>query len=378
MAGNMKLALVLAVLLGSYVGTNVASVRIPQKRSLPSGNLILAYATSCSNDGATALAEAREGVNVIVWFATNLVKNTTTGKAGITYGLNSTCVAFVAKTLRDEGLETAHLISIGGWDAPHPDTFISGSEWFEQWERWNTGEIVSRPKLGWFGFDGFDWDLEGNDNKSSPWNHFTLECMHLVGEMSKAAKRAGYIVTMVPPESYLDPTQSGFDFSLLHAYNDGWQPTFAYHGRNSYAYLISKFGAETFDLIDVQLYETFSHADFSITHKGEDPAKYLTQWVSSIIKGWHVNYSNVDIPAQFVRVDASRLIIGFSFGGKGGRTVFVWPEAVRNAFNALPVKPRGVMYWNMDLDRRGVFNATVKRPGYTFASGFNAFLKTRT
>ena len=34
--------------------------------------------------------------------------------------------------------------------------------------------------------------------------------------MSQAAKDAGFLVTMVPPESYLDPTTSAFDLSLLH------------------------------------------------------------------------------------------------------------------------------------------------------------------
>lgn len=42
-----------------------------------------------------------------------------------------------------------------------------------------------------------DWDLEGNDIVESPWNQFTLAGLAAVGEMSQAAKDAGYIVTMV-------------------------------------------------------------------------------------------------------------------------------------------------------------------------------------
>ena len=348
-----------------------------ERRILPQGNLILAYATECNDGGTTVLAEAREGVNVIIWFATSLIRNKTTGKPAIAYGLNSTCIAVVAKTLKDEGLATTHLISIGGWNAPHPNTFLSGVKWFEQWHAWNTGDAVARPSLGFNGFDGFDWDLEGNDNKGSPWNYFSLDCMHVVGDMSVAAKEKGYIVTMVPPQSYLDPMENRFDFSLLHAYDDGWQPDFKYHGRNAYAYLLSKYGQITFDLIDVQLYETFSRADFTITHKGRDPSEYLVEWAKNITGGWVVNYTGVDIAPQQVVVDPQRLIVGFSFGSSTGKSVFVWPEAVAKAFAKLATPPRGVMYWNMDLDRGGKFNETISRPGFTFAKAFNSFLQTR-
>lgn len=61
----------------------------------------------------------------------------------------------------------------------------------------------------------------------------------------------------VPPESYLDPTTSAFDLSLLHAYPE-WHPEFKYHGHNCYAALLAKWGTtkdghRTFDLVDIQL-----------------------------------------------------------------------------------------------------------------------------
>ena len=52
---------------------------------------------------------------------------------------------------------------------------------------------------------------------------------------------------MTPPESYLDPTTSVFDLSLLHTYPE-WketQPDFTYHGHNTYAYLLAKFANTT-------------------------------------------------------------------------------------------------------------------------------------
>jgi hypothetical protein len=45
---------------------------------------------------------------------------------------------------------------------------------FKELERWNR-EDVSRPEVGFCGFDGIDWDLEGNDNISSPYNQFSIE-----------------------------------------------------------------------------------------------------------------------------------------------------------------------------------------------------------
>ena len=48
---------------------------------------------------------------------------------------------------------------------------------------------------------------------------------------------------MAPPESYLDPTTSLYDGSLLHSYPE-WDPLvkFNYHGWNSYASFLAKYG----------------------------------------------------------------------------------------------------------------------------------------
>ncbi len=59
-----------------------------------------------------------------------------------------------------------------------------------------------------------DWDLEGNDNITSPWNHFT-----------------------VPAQSYFDASTSLFDRSLLH--DPSWKPGFPYHSLNAYAFIIA-------------------------------------------------------------------------------------------------------------------------------------------
>ena len=62
-------------------------------RRLPSGPLIVGY-TGC--DQQKVIAEAAKGVNIVIWFASNLVRNATTGQPQVATGLNHTCVAEVA------------------------------------------------------------------------------------------------------------------------------------------------------------------------------------------------------------------------------------------------------------------------------------------
>ena len=348
-------------------------------RQLPQGNLVLAYATDCAGGGANILEEARRGVNVVVWFATNLVVDSSTGLPRVDFHLDADCIASVAQTLREEGLETAHLISIGGWDAPHPNTSLTGEEWWNVWEKWNK-ENISRAERGVAGFDGIDWDLEGNDTPSSRWNSFSVDCLKLVGDMSVAAKASGFLVTLVPPESYFDPSTSEFDRSLRHRYPEDWHKDFLYHGRNAYAYFLAKYPPSTWDLVDIQLYESYAHADYYIDQVGIPAADYLVAWTLNLTRGWFVNFQTdreVDLNRTWVSVPPSRLIVGLSFGGKAsGRTVYIAPEDVEKAFAKLASPPRGVMFWNIDLDQNGVFNGTARR-NYSFAGAFNRFLHTR-
>jgi hypothetical protein len=77
--------------------------------------------------------------------------------------------------------------------------------------------------------------------------------------------------------------------SVAHPYRE-WTGLvdFAFHGRNTYAYLLAKYGktlipsagggapraAATYDLVSIQLYESFSHADFAISvEKARFPAQ---------------------------------------------------------------------------------------------------------
>jgi hypothetical protein len=117
------------------------------------------------------------------------------------------CVLVFRKVaaMRTRGLDdVVHLVSIGGWNSPHPDTRFTAEQWWAEWARWNKDE-VARPAMGWEGFAGFDWDIEGNDDGAHHGNVFSLASLDLMGAMSVLAKRDGLIVAMAPAQSYLDP-----------------------------------------------------------------------------------------------------------------------------------------------------------------------------
>jgi len=401
--------LILAALLGAVSGAHLAR--------LPGGPLLVSYATTsaCEGQGGAASAEkivqsVRDGVNVVIWFAVNLGAALARGGSpqpavlvGNDSGLrNISCVALVAARLEEEGLGrnvTAHMVSIGGWDAPHPDTRWTGAQWWGAWREWNSAAAAAASAatgVAFAGFDGIDWDLEGNDAPASRWNAFTPACVRLVGEMSVAAKRDGFLVSLVPPESYLDVSTGAFDLSLSHAYDDGWQPAFKYHGHNGYAAFLAGWGqtcdgascVPTFDFVAIQLYESFSHAGFAIDQRGEGAAEYLARWAAAVEDGWTVHFNssapgllpgNGSSAAQTVRVPAPQLVVGLARGDGQGKSLFVWPRDVGRAFAALEAmgpgrRPRGVMFFYIEAEGRAV-NGTDTT--CSLAPALNAFLHVR-
>ena len=127
------------------------SVKLPER-------LIVGYANwnECDDNIIQAVIN---GVNVIIWFSINLLTSPT-GKPIITNGPDMDCVADKVKRIRELGLETVHLISIGGWNSPHPDTTNGADVVYDHWNWWNRN-FAARPEKGFYGFDGFDWDIEG-------------------------------------------------------------------------------------------------------------------------------------------------------------------------------------------------------------------------
>ena len=256
------MALLTFVVGALFVSLVVCLARAGPHRPLPPGNLIVAYATSC--DEGKVLSAVGNGTNVLIWFAANLNGVDESGKKPVVqFGKNITCIASVAKALRDHGhTNVSHLLSIGGWDAPHPNTFFSPAQWHESWVSWNADNARVGEPFGWDGFDGIDWDLEGNDAQSSPYNVFTEDCFNLVGELSSLLHGDGYVVTMVPPQSYFDEENTAFDLSLLHSFPN-FHPEFKYRGANVYAGIFAKWPT-AFDIVDIQLYESWSRAGYWI------------------------------------------------------------------------------------------------------------------
>lgn len=371
-------------------------------RKIPE-RLIVGYANwnECDDNIVEA---AINGVNVIIWFSINLLTSKD-GEPVITNGPDMDCVGAKVQKIRELGLETIHLISVGGWNSPHPSTINSAETVYSHWDYWNRN-IAARPANGFFGFDGFDWDIEGNDDPKSVYNHFTPACLDLMGKMSQLAKQDGYLVCMAPAESYLDPRMSGFDRSLLHEYEE-WeqiQPGFAYHGLNTYAYLLHKYGkypilpltgstssnadetyGDTFDFVTIQLYEGYSHAEYNTTIAGVPVAEYLVQFVSSIAAGWTVDFStdvelNYPESQAFISVPPSRLVVGLANGWAGdGKFLLVYPHQVQEAFEELghqgQLQPRGFAFWNI-LDEGKASPMRPNEPVW-LAKGLNRFMSVR-
>ena len=121
--------------------------------------LIVGYANWNQCDEQIVQA-VKDGVNVVMWFAINLSVDPDTGAPMITSGPDMDCVGDIVHKITELGLDTVHLISIGGWNAPHVDTSNTPDAIYEYFDYWNRN-IAARPEKGFYGFDGFDWDIEG-------------------------------------------------------------------------------------------------------------------------------------------------------------------------------------------------------------------------
>ena len=282
----------------------------------------------------------KDGGNVVIWFSLTLEKR---GGALITSSVAPRCVQESVKRLKKAGLEAVHLISVGGWNVAHPDTAYSGAEWYDKFKRWN--KAAAGPGFE-NGFDGIDWDLEGNDAMVSPDNTFTVEQLQLVANFSKLAKKDGYLTSIAPPQSYLDVGTSDFSLSVTHPALH-WHDEFLYAGRNTYAPLLVlqcaplvpcapptssspgpsharclrrrrptppprpartspplgartspplgmppfRLGSPDWDFVSMQLYESWSAADYFLAERQISADLYLADLVAAMSQGWNVKFS---------------------------------------------------------------------------------------
>lgn len=346
----------------------INSITTPQ---LPD-RLLIGYANWGQCDQKIIHA-VENGLNVIIWFSLTLSKNSSTNLPQITGAIpDLDCVAQTVKTIRDRGYSVLHSISIGGWNTPLPDTTFSSKQWFEVFHEWNT-QTVSRPHLGWAGFQAIDWDPEGNDDTTKKDNKFTIQRMKLIGEMSVIAKQHGYIVSIAPAQSYLDVNTTVFDLNADHPPAFGWKPNFRYHGRNLYAYWLVKYGqtelstgklVPTFDWVSLQLYEGWSEANYNIAEKGVDIGEYLKTLIHSMMQGWRVDFSQVPelgLQSQMVNVQPRKLVIGLANGWTSSyppthKFLLLPTPQLQHAIGNLSqtLTPRGFMFWNIADEGRKI------------------------
>jgi chitinase len=369
---------------------SAATAAFASQRSLPSGSLNMGYVSMC--DKEKIIQAVQTGVNVIYWFSIDLAN--VNGKPAVVPSAvqplpDVSCIGDIAEKLKMMNLTTTHLVSVGGWGAPHPVTDFSASDMWNAWKDWNDNVIAPAGLTG--GFDGIDWDMEGANDPAASTNYLKVDMMNLVGEMSQLAKQDGFIVSLVPPESYLDQTTSLFDDSLLHPYPE-WKPyvTFNYHGHNGYAFLLAKYGQtmlssgskeDTFDLVSIQVYESYTHMLYNTTKAHQTNADYLTKWIPRMLDGWYIDFASdpsFGIPSQTISIKKNALCIGIANGWADNvRNVLIMPDEASQAYSALKAtgqEPRGFVFWAVELE--GEVPKGQKEPLY-LAAGLNEFLHTR-
>lgn len=364
--GTMKSVLLILILVNISTGEWFPRAVLPEK-------IIVGYANWQQCDDKIIQA-AKDGVNTIIWFSIDLLHNYTTGTPYINRGPDPLCVAQTAKTLKDLHLQTIHLISIGGWNSLHPDATNSAEQILNEWKRWNS-EVMAKVDLEFSGYDGIDWDIEGTDDVPNERNHFKVETLDLMGRLSQLMKQNGYIVAMAPAESYLDPTTSSFDRSLRHTYSE-WDPLvpdFSYRGRNTYGYLLSRYGTTiigsnqngteiaetTFDFVTIQLYEGYSHCLYNTSILKQPASEYIQNIVQHFQRGWMVEFSadpEIFWNTTRVQVPAARLVVGLA-NGWADNTKFLLLNSTEVALgykhlHEIGQAPKGFGFWNINDEGR--------------------------
>ena len=295
----------------------------------------------------------QNGLNVIIWFSIDMASNEDNTKPMFKRGPNYEDVAKMIKKFKDNNYNVVNLISIGGWNSPHVNTEFTAEEYLQEWINFNKN--ISNKEYDFYGFDGIDWDIEGNDDFKSSHNYFTYKELDIMGQFSQLLKKEGYIVSMAPAESYLDPTTSEFSLSLLNNYPE-WEkefPNFTYHGRNVYAYLISKYSLNTFDFISIQLYEGYTHTLYKYEREKKSFGEIINELVENLTKGYIVDFSkdkDSGLGKEFIKIDEEKIVIGLGNGWACGRFLFVDEKNIVNGYKYLKDQKkdvRGFMFWDI-------------------------------
>lgn len=368
-----------------------ASQTSPSQAKILPENLLVAYTTNTcdSLENMQKVTQAiEEGVNVVIWSFVSLKvtispsanDNAVASKIELEASQNIKNLIRYKHILRGMGYkDVIHQAAFGGWNGPHLPAGYSGKELYQAFNDFNSqaqNELsgCDDSETIW---DGFDWDLEGHDNLNSPTNEFTIECLEQMGEMSRLAKANGLVVSMAPPESYLDTTTSRFSRSIKLSYPEPWHQDFTYHGANAYAYVLAKW-ENSIDFIFLQFYESYSHAAYQVNEVGILPSTFLVNYVLNLVKNderYLVNFEEdveINLKNQFVNLPLSKLVFGFANGwADGEKALFFSPDELEIAYKSLlstQHTPRGMGYWVIEEEgNNGVF----------LTRGLNKILKTR-
>ena len=312
-----------------------AALSTPE-RTLPTGRLLVGYATDRSLREDKVVAACRQGVNVVIWSFAHLEVEDDVPRVRPTFDVDM--VRATQKRLEAEKLDVRHLVAFGGWNGPHPDEKLNGKEWFEVWRAWNVAHGLA--------FDGCDWDLEGNDDASQ---NLSEAMVALVADFCREAKQHGYLIALAPAESYLDAGSAEVDLLLNHEPRAPWRPGengfpaagFPYAGRNAYAAVLARAGMDSVDAVSVQLYEGYSSACYALTRGGAALATYAEEVAAGL------STKGVAVGADVVRVPREKLLLGFANGwADNEKFIRVEPEDAARAVEAADL--RGAMFWVID------------------------------
>ena len=312
-----------------------AALSTPE-RTLPTGRLLVGYATDRSLREDKVVAACRQGVNVVIWSFAHLEVEDDVPRVRPTFDVDA--VRATQKRLEAEKLDVRHLVAFGGWNGPHPDEKLNGKEWFEVWRAWNVAHG--------FVFDGCDWDLEGNDDASQ---NLSEAMVALVADFRREAEPPGYVIGLAPAESYLDAGSAEVDLLLNHQPRAPWRPGengfpaagFPYAGRNAYAAVLARAGMDSVDAVSVQLYEGYSSACYALTRGGASLSAYAQEVAAGL------STKGVTVGDDVVRVPREKLLLGFAHG-RAAHEKFIRgePEDAARAVEAADL--RGAMYWVID------------------------------
>ena len=331
--------------------------------------MYLKFNIADGNDKQKIIQAVENGVNVIQWFSIDL--DTKESHPFISRGPDINLVIDVANSIKH--YNAIHMICIGGWNAKHPDTSVTSTAMFNAFLEFN-----EKFKIGEFtGFDGIDWDIEGNDNRDI-WNTLDKKALDFIGEFSQLAKSNGFLVSMAPAESYFDPNFSTFSTSLVLPWED-FHPEFKYHGMNCYSYIYSKYSKtddkDTFDWVFIQFYESYAWRVKDL-EDGLSPSEAIFKAVSSYISGWNIDYSSIweGESNHFIRIPPSKFVVGLSGPwADPTKTFFIEPKDCEIAYRTLKENGHDILgfgFWNINTEGQG-------DQSIFLAKGLNEFLKIR-